>query len=112
MIRKAVPWLVPVLLGAVIASQWQDIIRYVKIKTNVAGAGAPAGRASRGQNGLSPEARQWRARWHGRIRLCQARGTGATISACPAARRIVHNLRRLGCFRNSISGHPAGRKAE
>ena len=30
--RKAVLWLVPVLAGALIASQWQDMIRYVKIK--------------------------------------------------------------------------------
>lgn len=41
MIRKAVPWLVPVLLGAVIASQWQDIIRYVKIKQMSLGQGRP-----------------------------------------------------------------------
>lgn len=41
MIRKAVLWLVPVLLGAVIASQWQDIIRYVKIKQMSLGQGRP-----------------------------------------------------------------------
>jgi hypothetical protein len=39
--RKAVLWLVPVLLGALIASQWQDIIRYVKIKQMSQGQGHP-----------------------------------------------------------------------
>ncbi len=41
MIRKAVLWLVPLLLGVLIASQWQDIIRYVKIKQMSLGQGRP-----------------------------------------------------------------------
>ena len=41
MIRKAVLWAVPVLLGVLIASQWQDIIRYVKIKQMSLGQGRP-----------------------------------------------------------------------
>lgn len=41
MTRKAVLWLVPVLLGALIASQWQDITRYVKIKQMSQGQGHP-----------------------------------------------------------------------
>jgi hypothetical protein len=39
--RKAVLWLVPLLLGVLIASQWQDIIRYVKIKQMSLGQGRP-----------------------------------------------------------------------
>ena len=41
MIRKAVLWLIPVLLGGVIASQWRDISRYVKIKRMSLGQGRP-----------------------------------------------------------------------
>lgn len=41
MTRKAVLWLAPVLLGVLIASQWQDIIRYVKIKQMSQGGGHP-----------------------------------------------------------------------
>lgn len=41
MIRKAVFWLVPVLLGGLIASQWRDIIRYVKIRQMSLGQGRP-----------------------------------------------------------------------
>jgi hypothetical protein len=40
-IRKAVLWLVPLLLGVLIASQWQDIIRYVKIRQMSLGQGRP-----------------------------------------------------------------------
>jgi hypothetical protein len=40
-IRKAVLWLVPLLAGAAIASQWQDIIRYAKIKQMSLGQGHP-----------------------------------------------------------------------
>lgn len=41
MIRKAMIWLVPVLLGALIASQWQDIMRYAKIRQMSLGQGHP-----------------------------------------------------------------------
>jgi hypothetical protein len=40
-IRKTVLWLPPVFLGALIASQWRDIIRYVKIKQMSLGQGHP-----------------------------------------------------------------------
>jgi hypothetical protein len=40
-IRKGALWLAPVLAGALIASQWQDIIRYVKIKQMSLGQGHP-----------------------------------------------------------------------
>jgi hypothetical protein len=40
MIRKGV-WLVAVALGALAVSQWQDIIRYTKIKQMSAGTGHP-----------------------------------------------------------------------
>jgi hypothetical protein len=39
-IRKAV-WLVAVVLGALAASQWQDINRYIKIRQMSAGWGHP-----------------------------------------------------------------------
>jgi hypothetical protein len=41
MIRKAVLWLAAVLLGALIASQWEDIIRYTKIRQMSLGQGHP-----------------------------------------------------------------------
>lgn len=41
MIRKAALWLAPALLGALIASQWKDISRYVKIKQMSLGQGHP-----------------------------------------------------------------------
>jgi hypothetical protein len=40
-IRKPVLWLVPLLAGALIASQWQDVMRYLKIKQMSAGQGHP-----------------------------------------------------------------------
>lgn len=40
-IRKAVLSLVPLLLGVLSASQWQDMIRYVKIKQMSLGQGRP-----------------------------------------------------------------------
>ena len=41
MIRKSALWLATLLLGVLIASQWQDIIRYVKIKQMSLGQGRP-----------------------------------------------------------------------
>jgi len=41
MIRKAVGVLIPVLTGALIASQWRDIMRYVKIRQMSLGQGHP-----------------------------------------------------------------------
>jgi hypothetical protein len=63
-IRKAVPWLVPLLLGVLIASQWQDIIRYVKIRQMSLGQGRPQVVPAAG-NGLPSEFRRQRTRWHG-----------------------------------------------
>lgn len=58
MIRKAVPWLGSVLLGVLIVSQWQDIVRYVKIRQMSPGWGRPevvpaAGRTVYPQNPAS-----------------------------------------------------------
>lgn len=58
MIRKAVPWLGSVFLGVLIAGQWQDIIRYVKIRQMSLGQGHPqvvpaAGRTAYPQNPAS-----------------------------------------------------------
>ena len=49
--RKALVFLVPVALGALVASQWSDISRYIKIKQMSYGNGHPenvpaAGRAA------------------------------------------------------------------
>lgn len=41
MIRKATLWLAPALAGALIASQWQDLVRYLKIKQMSTGQGHP-----------------------------------------------------------------------
>ena len=41
MIRKAVGVLVPALLGALVASQWRDLRRYLKIKQMSVGQGHP-----------------------------------------------------------------------
>jgi hypothetical protein len=41
MIRKVTPWLVPLLLAGLIATQWTDIMRYLKIKQMSAGRGHP-----------------------------------------------------------------------
>jgi hypothetical protein len=51
MIRKALGWLGPALLVALVVTQWQDIIRYLKIKQMSIGSGHPenvpaTGRAS------------------------------------------------------------------
>ena len=40
MIRKAI-WVTAVALGGLAVSQWQDIIRYIKIKQMSAGTGHP-----------------------------------------------------------------------
>jgi hypothetical protein len=57
-IRKAVPWLGSVLLGVLIVAQWQDIIRYLKIRQMSLGQGRPqvvpaAGRTAYPQNPAS-----------------------------------------------------------
>jgi hypothetical protein len=39
--RKTLRWLLPVSLAAVVASQWRDIARYVKINQMSRGAGHP-----------------------------------------------------------------------
>jgi hypothetical protein len=41
MIRKAVLWLVAAAIGALIAGQWQDLVRYTKIKQMSLGGGHP-----------------------------------------------------------------------
>lgn len=41
MIRRAVLWLVAVAIGAFVAGQWQDIVRYTKIKQMSLGGGHP-----------------------------------------------------------------------
>jgi hypothetical protein len=40
-IRKLMLWLIPLGLGAVVATQWTDIVRYVKIKQMSQGQGHP-----------------------------------------------------------------------
>jgi hypothetical protein len=40
-IRKVLPWMVPVLFGVLIATQWTDITRWVKIKQMSRGQGHP-----------------------------------------------------------------------
>jgi hypothetical protein len=39
--RKALRFVIPAALGALIASQWQDVVRYVKIKQMSYGQGHP-----------------------------------------------------------------------
>ncbi len=41
MIRKVVALLVPAALGLIIASQWTDVVRYLKIKQMSQGDGHP-----------------------------------------------------------------------
>ena len=41
MIRKTVFWLVAAAIGAVIAGQWHDMVRYTKIKQMSLGGGHP-----------------------------------------------------------------------
>jgi hypothetical protein len=40
-IRKTTLWLAPVLIGAIVASQRQDLVRYLKIKQMSTGQGHP-----------------------------------------------------------------------
>jgi hypothetical protein len=41
MLRKAVWFAIPAAVGALVASQWQDIVRYLKIKQLSQGKGHP-----------------------------------------------------------------------
>jgi hypothetical protein len=55
-IRKAVLWLVLALAGAMIASQWRDIIRYVKIRQMSLGQGHPEYVPAEGTTAYSTDA--------------------------------------------------------
>lgn len=54
-VRKALWLLVPAALGALIASQWQDIIRYVKIKQLSVGQGHPENVPAEGRKAYPQE---------------------------------------------------------
>ncbi|HEY9240384.1 MAG TPA: hypothetical protein VIP48_00265 [Streptosporangiaceae bacterium] len=41
MIRKAVLFMIPIAVLGLLASQWQDVVRYVKIKQMSMGRGHP-----------------------------------------------------------------------
>ena len=61
MIRKTLGWLGLALLIALVATQWQDITRYLKIKQMSVGSGHPenvpaAGRTSYQQEAGQPQA--------------------------------------------------------
>lgn len=48
-VRKALGLAIPAALGALVASQWQDIMRYVKIKQLSMGRGHPENVPARGR---------------------------------------------------------------
>jgi hypothetical protein len=50
MARKALRWLLPVSLAAVVASQWRDIARYLKIEQMSFGQGHPENVPARGRH--------------------------------------------------------------
>jgi hypothetical protein len=51
MVRKALGLLVPAAIGALVASQWKEIARYLKIKQMSAGDGHPQAVPAAGSHG-------------------------------------------------------------